>query len=267
MKNEEYIGKLGDAETLSTDEQKVSDLLGGLKRIDAPKNFEFRLKSRIAGTVAEDMRPRRLIPVLGYAAPLVLVLLVGTYLVVTGVYSVDTNSVAGVEQTQPVANITETVLPNPAPFAEKEQSAPNNELQAASRDQITVADTERTAEAPKAPKKTSRATDQPGGSFDTGLGSPKVILPKSLNPNAAARISIREILSTIGIQAAFDGGSIKVNSIVENNLAGRSGIEAGDILEAINGRPVTGTTMFESPFTVTSIGVRRDGKSMQISLR
>lgn len=267
MKNEEYIGNQGETEVLGANEQKVSDLLGGLKRVDAPKNFEFRLKSRIANTTPEDMRPRRLIPVLGYAAPLVLVLLVGTYLVVTGVYTVDTNSVADVEQPQPVANITETVLPNPAPFAEKEKPVPDNELQAASRDQIMVADTERTAEAPKAPKKTSRSSDQPGGSFDTGLASPKVILPKSLNPNASARVSIREILSTIGIQAAFDGDSIKINSVVENNMAGRSGVEAGDVLESINGRPVTGTTMFDSPFTVTSIGVRREGKSMQISLR
>lgn len=269
MKNEEYIGNQGETEVLGADEQKVSDLLGGLKRVDAPKNFEFRLKSRIANTRPEDMRPRRLIPVLGYAAPLVLVLLVGTYLVVTGVYTVDTNSVADVEQPQPVADINETVLPNPAPFTEKEEPVPNNELQAASLDQITVADTERTAEARKAPKKTSRSSDQPGGSFDTGLGSPKVILPKSMDANviSAARVSIREILSTIGINAEFGGEAIEVKSVVANNMAARSGIEAGDVLETINGQRVTGVTMFASPFSVTSVGVRRDGKSIQINLR
>jgi hypothetical protein len=266
MKNEGYIGKQGETEVLGADEQKISDLLGGLKRVDAPANFEFRLKSRIANTRPEDLRPR-LIPVLGYAAPLVLVLIVGTYLVVTGVYTVDQNSVADVEQAQPVADLTESTLPNPAPVAENEQPAPNNELQAASREETTVGNTERISDTPKVPKKVSRSDDDPGGSFDTGLGSPKVILPKSLSPNEPARISIREILSTIGVQAAFDGGSIKVSSVVENNRAGRSGIEAGDILETINGRPVTGATMFDSPFTATSVGVRRGGKSIQITLR
>jgi hypothetical protein len=266
MKNEGYIGKISESEVLDADEQKVRDLLVGLKRVDAPNNFEFRLKSRIAGTSAKDLRPRRLIPVLGYAVPLAVAILLGTYFVFTGIYSVDNNSVAGVEESQPVANISEPAAPA---IAKEQPAASNNELQAATREERTVAATERISDAPKAPKKASRSADQPGGSFDTGLGSPKIINPKSVNANNGfpARISIRAILSTMGINAEFGGGAIEVKSVVANNMAARSGIAAGDVLETINGQPVNGATMFESQLTVTSIGVRRDGKSIQITLR
>ncbi len=270
MKNEGYIGKNDESETMSADDRKVSDLLGGLKRIDAPKNFDFRLKNRIANTRPEDLRLRRLLPMLGYAAaPLALVLATGTYFVFTGVYSIDNNSVSSVQEVQPIASTSEIAPVNPPARIETAAPIASNPVQAESRKEKTTAVADRGPVASRAPRKVRLAVDRPGGSYVTGQGISKVINPKGENTNSnfAARIPIREILSTIGINADFEGGTIKVRSVVQNNMAGRSGIAAGDVLETINGQPVTGATMFDSPYTVTSIGVRRDGKLLQIDLR
>lgn len=271
MSNEEYRGKNVETEVLSVDDQKLSDLLGGLKRIDAPKNFDFRLKARIANTKPEHLRPHRPFPLWGYAAPLAVVLLAGAYFVGTGVYSVDNNSVSGVQEAQPVAN-TNYLSPSKAetvPAIENPELAEVSEPKPASS---ALPVTEKDA---SAPKKARRSSEPAGGSFDTGLGSKEPILPRGLNANSSsakkpevfAPISIQEILSTIGIKAEFDGSSIKVKSVVANSMAARSGIAAGDVLQTINGQRVTDKTKFESPFSVKSAGITRDGKSLQINLR
>lgn len=63
-------------EVLSGDERKIRALLGGLKRIDAPKDFDFRLRARIAEASPKIRRGARFLPILRYVLPLVLVLFV-----------------------------------------------------------------------------------------------------------------------------------------------------------------------------------------------
>lgn len=48
----------GRAEHPGSDEQKISQLLGGLKRVEAPPDFEFRLKagSQMHGRPSEARR-------------------------------------------------------------------------------------------------------------------------------------------------------------------------------------------------------------------
>jgi S1-C subfamily serine protease len=52
-----------------------------------------------------------------------------------------------------------------------------------------------------------------------------------------------------------------------SSVAGRSGIKAGDVIEAVNGQVLGSKTSFGSSFTGQNLRVRRDGKSMQIALR
>ncbi len=272
MSNEDFTTRNGENEILSVDEQKLSDMLSSLKRINAPKNFDFRLKTRIANTRPEGLRPRRHFPMLGYAAPLAVVLLGGAYFAGIGIYSVDNGSVSSVQEVQPIADTSELSPVSSQANDETTPAVQDNKLHSGVREEkdLLVPASERDT---VVPKKAPRPADQPGGSFDTGQRIPKIILPKgpptgpAKKPETAATISVREILSTIGIGAEFDGESIKVTSVAANGMAARSGIAVGDVLETVNGQRVTGETMFESPFNVKSVGVARDGKSVQINLR
>ena len=47
-----------EPEILSADDQKLREMCLSLKKIDAPANFDFRLKARIAGSRKSDFQPR-----------------------------------------------------------------------------------------------------------------------------------------------------------------------------------------------------------------
>ena len=75
QENENY--RAAETEVLNADEQNVARLLLGLKRVDAPKDFDFHLKARIANATPAVLRPVRFFPVLKYGVPLALFLLIG----------------------------------------------------------------------------------------------------------------------------------------------------------------------------------------------
>ncbi|MEO7673391.1 MAG: hypothetical protein ABIU09_04855 [Pyrinomonadaceae bacterium] len=77
----------GETEILSSDEQNVSRLLSNLKRVDAPKDFDFHLKARIANASPADYQTVRLFPVLKYAFPLALFLLIGGAFILNSSFS------------------------------------------------------------------------------------------------------------------------------------------------------------------------------------
>jgi len=84
FKNEEEI--------LSGDDEKVRQMLGDLKRVDAPKDFDFRLKARMAAADPRAFQPR-LFPFLRIAAPLGLAVIVLAFFVINGLFSVNNESV------------------------------------------------------------------------------------------------------------------------------------------------------------------------------
>ena len=78
MINKEFKNKAEEIETLNADDEKLRQMLGGLKKVGAPKNFDFHLKARIANAKPEDFRKPLLLPWLRYVLPLcVIVLLAG----------------------------------------------------------------------------------------------------------------------------------------------------------------------------------------------
>ena len=51
--------KADETEKLSADDKKTSPMLGGLKKVSAPKNFDFQLKARIATRSRARFAPTR----------------------------------------------------------------------------------------------------------------------------------------------------------------------------------------------------------------
>src|SRR5580765_4061428 len=77
MENEEKI----------YENEPVSKLLGGLKRVEAPNNFDFRVKARIADGKPADRATSWLPATIRYAMPLALLLVVGGYFAFNAYYS------------------------------------------------------------------------------------------------------------------------------------------------------------------------------------
>jgi hypothetical protein len=251
-----------EEEILSGDDAQVRQMLGDLKRVDAPKDFDFRLKARIAASSAKDFEPR-LFPALRIAAPLALALAVLAFFVVSGIYSVDNNSVPQIAGGDiPIPNINkdkpreEFVAGNSLP----ENSEQNPGETDKPKDQELAAN-------PDKPKKDAPQTENNGGgSRDSTSRDPNVILPggfESKNP-----LAVKGVLEVMGIEAVFSNEKWKVESVAPNSRAMRAGVKTGDVIEAINDVKLPAETItVNGPFTVKKLNVLRGGQKIAINLQ
>src|SRR5688572_30074814 len=97
---------MNEREALDNDSRKVVEMLSALPRVEAPANFEFGVKAKIAA--GNSVSRSGLFSLLKVAAPLSLVLLIGAFVVYYGTLPGDesvakVNDIAPV-QTSPIAN-------------------------------------------------------------------------------------------------------------------------------------------------------------------
>lgn len=233
---------------------EIGETLRGLKRVEAPANFDFGLKAKIAnGKPAEKGGISRFVR---YAVPVALVLIVGAFLVLDSLYFVGERDVADIP---PVAE-TKTAPPHvvkPQPqgdFTEPTVIAVNSDVKPVIS-KPKIAETK--------PRKASNETQ--GGSYVAAQRLQEPIYPKGLNPNGQSEIDVRGVFEFLGVDAAFDGKKWTVNAIKEKSIAERSGVKSGDQLDAINGQAITETGKFKTPFSAKNLTVIRDGKPVSIS--
>lgn len=241
----------------SGQDEQISKMLGGLKRVDAPGDFNFRVTGRIAARqpvkkVGWWASPVRL------AVPLAFLLLVGGYFGFNALYSADKMGVAPVAEIQPT-NFT----PDP-PAIPNEDSVvlPQNEVVTVGTDpkQPGSADKEQILHG-----KTPGSDRRRGGSIDVAGSENRLIYPRGVNPNA--QLKVKNLLEIIGVKAVFSRSGWRVDAVTENNIAARSGVKTGDMIEAINDQRLTEKTSFGNRFTGKSLNVLRDGKSLHIELK
>ncbi|MET0754382.1 MAG: hypothetical protein ABWZ66_13450 [Pyrinomonadaceae bacterium] len=269
---------LGEKEILSGDEEKICELLGNLQRVDAPKDFDFQLKARIANAKPQDFRAApRLFPILRYAAPLGLAIIVLAVVVINGLYSFDNNSVptvAGNYVQKPAANVNFPIVnqPNTVEIAETTPSAKDTEIfpaiavnSAKPEKRIFSRDSELAGNIKK-PKNSEAQPKNNGGSLVQSSGNPSVLLPNGFNPNNS--YSVKEILSINGIEADFSNKKWKVKSVAQNSIAERSGVKANDVIEAINDRKLSAETVAsEGRLNVNKLTVARGREKIEINLK
>ncbi|MEO8042351.1 MAG: PDZ domain-containing protein [Acidobacteriota bacterium] len=248
----------------------VAAMLNALPRVDAPENFEFRVKARIA----EGSAPRAtLIPFLKIAAPLSLVLLIGAFVAFYGLLPKGTDVPAVIDtarnepaSTQPPSELTvPPVQTVPGPLIDRSPE--------------TVQDEPYVATGRPAPAR--RRTDSEfvkssqGGSLDFSLNAAKPKLPpgfesvesRNMNSNtnsSAADVPVRNVLGILGITADFVSGGWKVRSVVENSVASRAGVQAADVVEAIDGQQMKSDSKLKGG--AKTFTIRRDGKLITLTL-
>lgn len=267
-----------ESEVLNSDERKIAGMLGNLKRIDAPKNFNYRLKARIANARPENFRPAAFSPILRYVMPLGLFLVVGGALMWNGGFNIDSDNVPSVAEsvqpfvqpaeTRPESNITRSGEIGTAVPQTADSSQPQIELAAVRKARTSSG-------------KVVRISATSGtSSVDRNLKeAPKTILRRGLDPESVTvnntapdsgiprQFTAGEVLSTIGIESKFENKGWKVGSIAKGSLAESSGIRAGDLIEAMDGEALGDKKAFTGVFNAKKIKVVRDSKGLEINLK
>lgn len=256
-------------------QEQIGNLLGSLKRVDPPGDFDFKVRARIAKGRPVVATGSWLPVSVKLAVPLGLILVVGGYFGFNAISMPDTVNVPVVAEI-PAAN------PQPMPFApaiEQPAVAPSQTVAAVTDlKSPETTDTRRTARTAIKRTSTSTPSTEPrGGSVDIAGREGKTILPAGANtdvkrpetpePVSAARITAKDALQKIGVTATFAGGGWKVESVAADSTAGRSGVKAGDTIETLDGKALAEKATFDSGSSAKGLRVRRDGRRVMVSLR
>lgn len=262
-----------DQKIVEIETARVSRLLAELPRVNAPGDFDFRVKARIARGRPVDGNASLLAGWVRFVVPLVLLLCVGAFFGFRSLYvSPEPNVLSDIASQQasiePEYSTSTGVEPpaNKVLTAQVDEKSPDTNIRSnAALPQKLIARTG------------SSNRNSGGGSYVESSGVLKIFHPKGLNANRltpklkdlgrSAGIAAKDILSQIGVDAGYSGTSWRVGSVKEKSIAERSGLKAGDVVEAINGQGLTEKTSFPSPFSGKSLSVRREGKSVQIELK
>lgn len=248
-------------------ENRIASMLSALPRIDAPDNFEFGVKAKIAAR--RDVQGGvRILPFLKVAAPLCLLLVIGAFFVFYGP-STDRNVPDVVQNPAPsqsttIARAPQLEQPVPANLAPT-VSEPRAAGEITGRQERDARSIEPVRRTPVVKRWVAPATDvrTNGGSIDRTLGSANTISPPGFG---GGDIPVGQVLGMLGVSADFVDGSWKVRSSAENTLARKAGMAAGDVIEAIDGRLLGEKTTFKGPVTPRSVRVKRDGKQIELKL-
>lgn len=269
-------------ESENKETKAVAGLLGTLPRVEAPNDFNFRVKARIAA--GRPVRVSWLPTAARVAVPLGLVLSVGGYFGYRSIF-------------QPAANDAVIVSNFNSASAPQPQTTP--EIVSANITTETTGDSNSarlTVKPPTVDDKTlssigpvtdprvdliggdRRTTAKPrGGSIDESVKESKTIFPRGLNPHnrvlvkprdfdGPGSITAKDLLTQFGADVVYSGNGWRIAAVKENSTAQKAGLKNGDVVEAINDQTLGEKTSFKGQFSGKSIRLKRDGATVTIDL-
>jgi hypothetical protein len=270
---------MNEREALDNDTRKVVQLLSALPRVEAPGDFEFGVKAKIA---AGNSRSRSgLFSFLKVAAPLSLILVIGAFVMYYGTLP-GNESVATVNEV-PAAQHTAADNHVQPPVGEVTREAPAQVSgpRVAENDEPQVAAVSSDSRRTTSVRRSDRSERAPArqGSFDISVSPGNVItapgfesdLGRNSNDNSGSAgvsgVTVREVFEILGMKGDFVDGGWRVSSTSENSIAARSGIRSNDIIESVDGRTLSASTKLKGNFEGKSVSVRREGKQLRLDLK
>lgn len=235
-------------------DEQISRLLRDMPAAEAPDNFESMVRTRIAErrAVGRVGRPVFWLAV-KFAAPLVLLLAFGIFLVLSDdgslnvemIPPVDAPAVASANLSFDETPINVTAVNNLKQSQPLNRNAEQGPIEPPSQDKAVSPDD--TAMFPPGvdPRKATRTNEKP----------------------SAGRIAPISILSFIGITSVCTPVSCQVRAVQPGGLAERAGVRVGDLVEAIDDKPIDSTHTFAGGISVKTLRVKRDGVPLTISLK
>ncbi len=282
-----HLNNCPDCKKTSSEQTRVWQMIDVLPRVDAPVNFDFRVKARIANSKSADFQPR-FFPVLRYVMPLAAVVLL------LGIIAFNANYFLGDNAPQVAVTVPPTSI-------EKETTASNSSLTnlnilPAVEDESLVASQSNTnavfvkdiqetqiaavnskkEQRTETPKKNTKESDGVM-SRDITVSEPKITLPLGLDPNRKIEtapntdntkfFTAEEILSFLGVEIVLQNKNHTVKSIKQNSLAERSDVKVGDIIETIDGKKISDEPMRSKTVAVKKLTVLRGAEKIEITLK
>jgi len=271
MSRSDLKNRMNQHEAVGMEHSDVADVLGSLPRVEAPPNFDFGLKAKLAGANAGTWTFLSFIMV---AAPVSLILLIGAFAIFYATRPAG-DTIAAISNSTTENNSpaeTATAQNSPASVANER----TDEIPIATSMASVSVEPKRAAANLKKRAQAKTAREEGGGSKTQALGTSKVITPPGIpdpsrnrgsNSSGAGDIAVRGVLEMLGMKADFVGGGWIVRSAAKNSIASRAGIQSNDVIEAVNDQSVGEKTMLKSGFQGKSISVRRDGKLVKLELK
>ncbi len=285
MSNKDFQDN-AEGEILSVGDVKIRQMIKNLQRVDAPKDFDFRLKARIANTKPTEFQPR-FFPVLRYVLPLSVVVLIFTFVIINGVYFGENNQM--VADVQPIS-VEHKVIPTPeflplpvepasdtnsAVLVQPKVKVKKRELIPPDKNQLVAVNLPRNpkTELPKGIINDDGAAD--GGSRTADSRPPEVKTPRGIpsndltesSPNNENKNDIitKQILLPRGIEIVSENGKRRVKAVKKESIAARSGVRVGDLVEAIDGEKVSGDAVRGKKLEGKQITVLRGTEKVEIT--
>ncbi len=232
-------------------DEQIASLLGGLKRVEAPENFEFGVKARIAaGEPKESSHP---FAVLKIAVPALALMSLAVFLYMSGFMSGDLPVVEVTDQTPNPTVVSESPLVKPY-IASKEAVKGERE------DQIASANTPAVNRIRSLPADRERRSKGVGGSMDQTSNPAPPIQPEGGRARRAD-----EVLSMVGINTALRNDRFVANSVAGGSPAERIGVKNGDVILTLNDIPMLKSTTIKGAIELKSIRVDRAGRNIKLT--
>ena len=287
-----------DGEILSAEDEKISLMLGSLKRVDAPNDFNFRVKARIANGQPADSG-LRILPALRYVLPLSLAAFVAAFLFLNNFYFVSNQSTQPIAENESPAPIQQPLLPETTASTSTDEAKNENQVQPENntspetplpvksepkavfenKNVFVAVKSETKPKTENLPKDISVPDENKGGGSRDSALTPieKVITPEGIpdvNKTVESKpvienktsLTTAEILSQLGIETVSENGKLKVKTVKGASLGDSSGVKAGDLIEAIDGKNVFEAPMNSQTIEVKRLTITRGTEKIEISL-
>ena len=262
-------------------------MIEALPSVEAPKDFNFQLKARIANAKPGNIQPRWWHS-LRYVAPVFAAALILTLIFASQNFFVSDQQVARDRMENPVSNpslmdktdaavVTETPREIETATAPTEPNKTEN-IPAKPAEKESAVLVKNSGEKKSVPTpKTTENEDLSGSRDFSSKRNQILILPRGLEVNdlsekspedkESQKFTAEQILSEIGIEIATENGKQRVKTVKTNSVADISGVKVGDTIEAIDDQKIG-----NQPSAVKSVGTKkltviRGQEKVEINLR
>lgn len=261
-------------EILSEEDLQLRRMLKNLESVDAPNDFEFRLKNRIANAQPNIDKPR-FVWAFRFALPVLAVgIMFAAFFVLSGNFwsngdSVQVPPVPEIMNSSFTANKTEIVETSPMNLNEEKITDSNQKTVEIPKNEVA----QNNSKPQKIEKSPLNKPEMPIGSKDFGFNQEKPLQPifnSNVNlrmPENNSSISAQNLLSQIGVSVAAENGKLVVKSLTSNGLGKSSGIREGDVIEAIDNQKISPATVFKNSVVAKTIVVLRNNIRQTIILK
>ena len=288
-----HLNDCADCRKTNVMQTRVWQAIDGFAPVDAPNDFNFRVKARIANAEPNDFQPR-FFPVLRYVLPLSAVGLILAFVVFNGIFSIDDKTVSPIAENKfqtldkkenlaaSSSTVEQVTDDSQSPKIEQSIAGNPNTPTFENKKELKMPQDKPRFVAAKFAKKPQVKTpgnsrENSGGSQLNAVSQPRILTPKGLNPTQKIEtpsnfekinpMTAGQILSELGIETVLENGKWEVKSVKQNSVGERSRVKVGDLIEAIDGEKLTGEPKRAKTIEGKKLTVLRGAEKIEISLR